>query len=157
MILKTLIFFLFFTQGLFANKLPEISAADVVTTLNQIMEAHASHKALSPPLIKRALESYVEQLDPTKTYFLKEDVVLRESLHFHELIHVIQWQHLGGNPFLLHYADGLLRFGYADSPMERMAYTLQNQFEEGCEPFNIEDLVRSKLDELVNSGPDNRQ
>jgi hypothetical protein len=41
------------------------------------------------------------------TYFLLPDGALDESLHFHELIHVIQWQVLGPKDFLLLYAAGL--------------------------------------------------
>jgi hypothetical protein len=32
---------------------------------------------------------------------------------------------------MLAYAYGLFRFGYADSPLERMAYSLADQFERG--------------------------
>ncbi|MFZ0564662.1 MAG: S41 family peptidase [Chlamydiales bacterium] len=66
--------FFLFTYALFASKQPEISSEDVVSTLNQIMEAHTSHKELSELLIKRALEWYLEELDPTRTYLLKHEI-----------------------------------------------------------------------------------
>jgi hypothetical protein len=45
------------------------------------------------------------------TYFVQEGEAGKESLHFHELIHVIQWRRLGPERFLAMYADGLERFG----------------------------------------------
>jgi carboxyl-terminal processing protease len=68
-----LIFFLL-VSSLFASKLPEIESEDASKILLQIMEAHATHKNLSPVLIERALSHYVEGLDPVKTYFLKDEV-----------------------------------------------------------------------------------
>jgi hypothetical protein len=50
---------------------------------------------------------------------------LTEELCFHELVHVVQWDTLGMDDFLLAYALGLLQFGYQQSPLERMAYTAQ--------------------------------
>lgn len=41
------------------------------------------------------------------TYFVVRHEAERESLHFHELVHVIQWQALGAERFLTAYADGL--------------------------------------------------
>lgn len=74
MLYRLLFLFLALSQLLVAAKLPEITPKDVSETLHQILDAHASHKALTPPLIKRALECYLEELDPTKTYFVKEDI-----------------------------------------------------------------------------------
>lgn len=38
------------------------------------MKAHASHKNLTPALMKRILQNYIEELDPTKTYFIEPDI-----------------------------------------------------------------------------------
>ena len=51
-----------------------------------------------------------------------------ESIHFHELVHVVQWARLGVDNFLLAYDDGLVQFGYTHSPLEQMAYSLQQAF-----------------------------
>src|SRR6516165_3257759 len=45
-------------------------------------------------------------------YFIKQAVVTEEAVHFHELIHVIQWRLLGPEDFLAAYANGLDEFGY---------------------------------------------
>jgi hypothetical protein len=61
-----------------------------------------------------------------------------DTLFFHELVHVVQWSRLGFDRFMLAYAYGLSRFGYKDSPLERMAYSLEGQFQRGI-PFT--DLI----------------
>jgi hypothetical protein len=56
------------------------------------------------------------------TYFLELSGASEESLHCHELVHVVQWQVLGPRDFLLLYAAGLVEQGYLGSPLEKMAY-----------------------------------
>jgi len=72
-----------------------------------------------------------------------------ESLHFHELVHVIQWRLLGPEKFLALYADGLERFGYRKSPLERMAFRLQKRFEREAQPFNVEAACQSLMREMA--------
>lgn len=38
------------------------------------MKSHASHKQMTPELVKRILNTYLEELDPTKTYFIEPDI-----------------------------------------------------------------------------------
>jgi carboxyl-terminal processing protease len=85
---KLILFFLFLSSSLLFGKLPELTPKDVTDTLNRIMEAHVSCKELSSPLIKRALEHYLEELDPTKIYFLEVEVAqwLRPSENLVEQI-----------------------------------------------------------------------
>jgi hypothetical protein len=79
------------------------------------------------------------------TYFVKRTKAADEELHFHELIHVVQWRLLGPERFLKLYADGLERFGYQDSPLERMAYNAQAQFSRSKQPFDAQAWVVGKL------------
>jgi len=72
------------------------------------------------------------------TYFVRDDRARDESLHFHELVHVIQWRLLGPEKFLALYAVGLERFGYRKSPLEVMAFNLQHRFQREAKPFNVE-------------------
>jgi hypothetical protein len=67
------------------------------------------------------------------TFFVRQD---RESegLHFHELVHVVQWKRLGVDNFLLTYGLGLAQMGYRKSQLEYMAYSLQEMFEWGRLP-----------------------
>ena len=78
------------------------------------------------------------------TFFIKRDEQRNEAIHFHELIHVIQWRILGPELFLRLYADGLERFGYRDSPLEVMAYDAEAAFmAKGI--FSAEKMVARKL------------
>lgn len=52
-----------------------------------------------------------------------------ESIHFHELIHAIQWNVLGFKDFLLVYALGIELYGYQHCPLETMAYYYQKKFD----------------------------
>jgi hypothetical protein len=79
------------------------------------------------------------------TYFVRADQAHLESLHFHELVHVIQWRLLGPEKFLAFYADGLERFGYRKSRLEVMAYRLQGRFERETQPFGVEAACQSLI------------
>ena len=78
------------------------------------------------------------------TFFIKPGDVRNETIHFHELIHVVQWRILGPERFLRLYADGLERFGYRDSPLEKMAYDAEAAFT-AKEIFDAEKMVARKL------------
>ena len=41
------------------------------------------------------------------TFFVKQSLAADEGLHFHELIHIVQWRLLGPETFLAAYAAGL--------------------------------------------------
>ncbi len=72
---KCVIFMLAFCLPIFAfSKAPEITPAQTNHMIHEIMQSHATHKKLTPELIKRILVSYLEELDVTKTYFLDSDI-----------------------------------------------------------------------------------
>jgi hypothetical protein len=77
-------------------------------------------------------------------YFIKRTVVTEEALHFHELIHVIQWRLLGPERFLAAYANGLAQFGYENSPLEKMAYDAEALFKQSL-IFDAEKFVAERL------------
>ena len=79
------------------------------------------------------------------TFFVKKDQSRNEALHFHELIHIVQWRILGPERFLYLYADGLDRFGYRNSPLEVMAYGAEAQFVNSTTKFAAEELVAQGL------------
>ena len=83
------------------------------------------------------------------TYFVRADLAGVESLHFHELVHVVQWRALGPEKFLACYADGLERFGYLRSPLELMAFRLQRRFEREAAPFSVEAACRESLRDMA--------
>jgi len=79
------------------------------------------------------------------TIFLKPTQSNNENLHFHELVHVIQWRLLGPDRFLLSYANGLECFGYRQSPLEAMAYDAEAAFASSRAIFDVEKMVAAKL------------
>lgn len=112
-----------------------------------------------PPLSAMGLDRFsdfeqmdIEGITYLDTYFVRAEHAHVESLHFHELVHVIQWRRLGPKKFLALYADGLERFGYRYSPLEVMAYDLQDRFEREPKPFSVETACQKLLRELGSPG-----
>jgi len=81
-------------------------------------------------------------------YFIKQTVVTEEAIHFHELIHVIQWRLLGPEDFLAAYANDLDEFGYENSPLEKMAYDAEAAFKRSAPIFDAEKFVAEQLGRL---------
>jgi hypothetical protein len=112
----------------------------------------AADKVPVPPLVSMGLDRFsdFERTDMAgitylDTYFVRDERAWDESLHFHELVHVIQWRILGSERFLALYANGLERFGYRKSPLEVMAYDLQAMFDRASNPFDVEATVERTL------------
>jgi hypothetical protein len=110
----------------------------------------------TPPMASMGLEQFrdFEEMNPggityLNTYFVRHDHVSLERLHFHELIHVVQWQLLRQESFIKLYADGLERCGYRDSPLEVMAYDAEEAFASGGPTFDAEKHVREQLAKIV--------
>ena len=82
------------------------------------------------------------------TFFVKRRSAAAERLHFHELIHVVQWRSLGPEAYLAAYAAGLENFGYRDSPLESMAYNAEASFLESGDLFDAEKLVTDQLSRM---------
>lgn len=81
------------------------------------------------------------------TFYIKQGRA-SEALHFHELVHVVQWSRLGVDNFLLAYGLGLLLSGYEKSPLEQMAYTLQRNFELGTLPQKLVQVIEQGTDTI---------
>ncbi len=79
------------------------------------------------------------------TYFIKKGYEGELALHFHELVHVLQWQNLGAQAFIQRYMDEILSFGYQNAPLEKMAYDLQYHFSVKNAPLSIPDYVQNKI------------
>lgn len=73
------IIFFFLSLPVFLNfaaaSLPNLTPEKTVNTANTMLQLHASQKEITPELMKRILQNYLEELDPTKTYFIKSDIV----------------------------------------------------------------------------------
>lgn len=55
-------------------KTPDLTPKDVKQIAKEIMESHASQKTLTPQLTQRILNTYLDNLDPNKTYFIALDI-----------------------------------------------------------------------------------
>jgi hypothetical protein len=64
------------------------------------------------------------------TYFVKCGLKHDLKLHFHELLHVAQWQPLGALDFIHRYIAEINQHTYDGAPLERMAYELDSLFQE---------------------------
>ncbi len=73
-----------------------------------------------------------------------------EAVHFHELVHVVQWRRLGEEKFLLAYGAGLIQCGYENSPLEQMAGALQYDFERDTLGTNLVEAIQSRTDAIWN-------
>jgi len=81
------------------------------------------------------------------TFFLRHDQA-SESLHFHELVHVVHWDRFGVDNTLLAYGAGLVRFGYEQSPLEQLAYSLQWSFDNGTLPRNLVGVIETRTNAI---------
>jgi len=65
---------------------------------------------------------------------------LTRSLLFHELVHAVQYKHLGLEGFADRYVRGFLSGGsYEEIPLEKQAYTLEGKFRSNTSaPFSVE-------------------
>jgi hypothetical protein len=79
------------------------------------------------------------------TYFIKKGQENNLALHFHELVHVLQWQNLGVLVFINRYMEEILKFGYEDAPLEKMAYKLEEHFTKRNASFSISNYVQQKI------------
>ncbi len=53
---------------------PQLTPHDTCVKIEEILKAHVSYQKLTPELIERALQNYIEELDPTKTYFIEPEL-----------------------------------------------------------------------------------
>lgn len=79
------------------------------------------------------------------TYYLQPHVAKNLRVHFHELVHVAQWQHLGMAQFIARYMQEIQSVGYMDAPLEKMAYALDNHFSLDGAPFDVPRYVAQHL------------
>lgn len=55
-------------------KPPLLDPHDTKTKIEEILKAHVLHQELTPLLMQRALDNFVEELDPSKAYFLATEL-----------------------------------------------------------------------------------
>ena len=109
-----------------------------------------------PPLSAMGLAQFAEYergdfdgVTYLDTFFLKKERAADERIHFHELIHVIQWRKLGPKRFLEAYTNCLQNYGYRNNPFEVMAFKAEAEFSRSSRPFDGEKLVEEELDRFT--------
>jgi hypothetical protein len=72
---------------------------------------------------------------------------LTVSLLFHELVHAVQYKHLGLAGFAERYVRGFLTGGsYEEIPLEKQAYELEGRFvAQPDSPFSVEEDVKRRI------------
>ena len=72
---------------------------------------------------------------------------LQTPLLFHELVHAVQYKHLGLQGFAERYVRGFLAGGsYEEIPLEKQAYGLEERFAKNpTVPFSVEADVRERI------------
>jgi hypothetical protein len=81
------------------------------------------------------------------TIFIRRDLADWDAVHFHELLHIVQWEYLGTDRYLTAWAIGTITQGYRDNPLEEMAFRHQSRFETTDTPY---DVIREVAAEIVN-------
>lgn len=131
------------------SRLPEYFSTNILTTAHYVA---CASPLPTPPLAAWGLPQFAEfeQMEPDgitylDTYFVRSLCAQSERLHFHELIHVVQWSLLGSRKFAALYIAGIEAHGYRQSPLEVMAYDAEERFATNPLPFNAERHVSSEL------------
>jgi hypothetical protein len=137
------------------SRLPDYYDAQLLTSSKVVVVSRVPMLPLSAMGLNRFRD--FEQMNAGgmtffDTCFVRADHARDEFLHFHELVHVIQWRLLGPEKFLALYADGLERFGYRKSPLEVIAFKLQHRFQRDTQPFNVEAACQSLMREIASPG-----
>ncbi len=100
-----------------------------------------------PPLSKYGISEFgpVEHLPSPAISFGDIFFVYRgessEATYFREMVHVVQWNTLGLRDFLLTYGLGVLHYGFAENPLEAIAWDLHARFEQRRAPARVAPVV----------------
>jgi hypothetical protein len=91
------------------------------------------------------------------TIFIRRDLADWDAVHFHELLHVVQWDYLGAEGYLTAWAIGTVTRGYRDNPLEEMAFRHQTRFERGNSRYDVVGEVVAEIDSWPRSHMDIRR
>ncbi len=72
---QIIIFIFLIINGLqFASRPPELSGIDTVRKAKEILKAHVKYKSFDETVAKHTFIRFIEELDPSKTYFTYEEI-----------------------------------------------------------------------------------
>lgn len=87
----------------------------------------------------------VDGITYKNTYYLNQVHANNLRLHFHELVHLVQWNLLGSEEFINRYISEIQLYGYDSAPLELMAYSLDKHYSSGGKHLNIPRYVELHL------------
>lgn len=79
------------------------------------------------------------------TYFLRKQLEQNLRLHFHELVHVVQWNLLGAKNFIKRYILEIQQNGYKKAPLEKMAYSLDQHYASNLGALDVSQFVQANI------------
>lgn len=115
-------------SGFFSPSLLENSQFVIVDTLPSPPAALVARLGLSGEGLSELLSPNAVGLTLGNTYYLKPKVAAQLRVHFHELVHVLQWRALGSTAFIQRYMSEVIKYGYRQAPLEEKAYGFEDQF-----------------------------
>lgn len=102
-----------------------------------------------PELRQMGLDDFIDMpvngITYKNTYYVDQKQAINLRLHFHELVHVVQWSLLGGEGFISRYINEIQNYGYESAPLEQMAYSLDRHYLSGGKPLDVPSYVQSKI------------
>ena len=125
--------------------------ADILTTVRVVRG-----RAADPPFYSQLAELGIRNAPPFSGMagITFQDVIvhvepLTKRLLFHELVHTVQYKHLGLKGFAEYYVRGFLTGGsYEEIPLEKQAYALEERFaQKPGAPFSVEEDVKERIRE----------
>lgn len=90
------------------------------------------------------IDMEVQGITYKSTYYVLPQLASDLRLHFHELVHVAQWGHLGAISFLERYINEIQTSGYNEAPLEKMAYAFDSHFMDGGEEIDVLNYIAKK-------------
>jgi hypothetical protein len=88
------------------------------------------------------------------TIFIRRNLADWDAIHFHELLHIIQWEYLGTENYLTAWAIGTITRGYRDNPLEEAAFRHQLRFETEDKPYDVVKEVIAEISQWPDSAFD---
>ncbi len=135
--------------------LPKVFPSDLLEKAKVVtVTGKLPFPVLPPELRQMGLPDFGQMANASNSAVTYKDTFFVNSLHrdesiyFHELVHIVQWERLGVDNFLVAYGVGLTQFGYQGSPLEQMAYSLQEDFENDRLSEGVVELIRQRTDDV---------
>ncbi len=73
-LIASLLVFLASFSPILEAKPPQLTARDTKVKIEEILKSHVSHQKLTEEIMSRAIQNYMNELDPGKVYFLESDI-----------------------------------------------------------------------------------